>query len=289
MSDLAYYQRLPYEVRGRRMMLRIMEWYEYWQGNVYVAFSGGKDSTVLLHAVRSLFPDVPAVFCDTGLEYPEVREFVKTVDNVEWIKPKKTFRQIIQEYGYPAISKEQSQFIWEYRNTRSEKLQSIRLFGNKYGRGKISNKWLPIVDSDIKVSHKCCDIMKKNPSKAYEKATGRKPFIGTMAMESALRKSEWKRHGCNAFDIKRPVSKPLSVMSDGDIWKYIHENKVPYSKIYDMGYKRTGCMFCMFGAHCRNDNRFKLMEVTHPKIHNYCMHELGCKHVLDVVNKCNAG
>lgn len=59
---------------------RIIEWYEYFGGNVYVAFSGGKDSTVLLDIVRRIYPDVPAVFCDTGLEFPEIREFVKQHD-----------------------------------------------------------------------------------------------------------------------------------------------------------------------------------------------------------------
>ena len=55
---------------------RIIQWYEAKEGQVYVSFSGGKDSTVLLDKVRRLFPEVPAVFCDTGLEYPEIREFV---------------------------------------------------------------------------------------------------------------------------------------------------------------------------------------------------------------------
>lgn len=65
---------------------RIIEWYERNDGKVYISFSGGKDSTVLLDLARRIYPDIPAVFVDTGLEYPEIKEFVKTIPNVEGVK-----------------------------------------------------------------------------------------------------------------------------------------------------------------------------------------------------------
>ncbi len=74
LGDLRQMQSLPLQVKIRMTKERIRKWYEYWDGNVYVSFSGGKDSTVLLHIVRSLYPDVKAVFSDTGLEYPEVKK-----------------------------------------------------------------------------------------------------------------------------------------------------------------------------------------------------------------------
>jgi len=77
-------QALPLDLKIGLTKNRIRSWYEHWHGNVYVSFSGGKDSTVLLDLVRQDYPDVPAVFCDTGLEYPEIRDFVKTFDNVVW-------------------------------------------------------------------------------------------------------------------------------------------------------------------------------------------------------------
>lgn len=75
--ELRQKQSLPLESKIEMSLRRIKEWYSENQGAVYVAFSGGKDSTVLLHLVRSLYPEVPAVFVDTGLEYPEIREFVQ--------------------------------------------------------------------------------------------------------------------------------------------------------------------------------------------------------------------
>ena len=105
-DELRQLQRLPLEIKVEKTKRRILEFYEYFNGNVYISFSGGKDSTVLLHLVRSLYKDVEAVFCDTGLEYPEIREHVKTLDNVTWLKPKIHFKDVIEKYGYPAISKD---------------------------------------------------------------------------------------------------------------------------------------------------------------------------------------
>ena len=75
------------------------------------SFSGGKDSTVLLHIARQMYPDIKAVFVDTGLEYPEIRSFIKTFDNVDWVRPKKHFKQVCEEYGFPIISKEVSECV----------------------------------------------------------------------------------------------------------------------------------------------------------------------------------
>lgn len=105
-DQLRQLQALPLNIKIRKTEQRIREWYEHWEGNVCVSFSGGKDSTVLLDIVRHLYPNVPAVFSDTGLEYPEIKEFVKTFPNVTIVRPKHSFREILTKYGYPIISKE---------------------------------------------------------------------------------------------------------------------------------------------------------------------------------------
>ena len=117
---------------------RIIEWYLHYKGDVYVSFSGGKDSTVLLDICRRMYPDITAVFCNTGMEFPEVINFIRTKEDVLWLKPKMSFIEIVEKYGYPVVSKEQSQFIYEYRTTKSEKLKGIRWDGNKYNMAKVS-------------------------------------------------------------------------------------------------------------------------------------------------------
>ena len=97
-------QSLPLEGKIILAQQRIREWYDHWNGDVYISFSGGKDSTVLMHLVKELYPHVPAVFVDTGLEYPEVRKFATERADVV-LRPKLRFDQVIQKYGYPVIGK----------------------------------------------------------------------------------------------------------------------------------------------------------------------------------------
>ena len=225
---------------------------------------------------------MPAVFVDTGLEYPEVREFVKTIDNVVWLKPKMVFTRVLEKYGYPVVSKEVAQKISEIRNTKSDKLRNKRLHGDKKGNGKISEKWKFLIDAPFKISDRCCHIMKKQPIKKYEKETGRAAIVGTMAADSRLRASAYLKNGCNSFE-GRAVSTPMGFWLEKDVWEYIKTHNVSYSKIYDMGYDRTGCMFCMFGLHLDHSNRFDRMSRTHPMLYSYCMNKLGLK---DVINYC---
>lgn len=277
--DLEQMQSLPLEAKVRMTQQRIKAWYEHFDGEVYVSFSGGKDSTVLKHIVDGLYPDVPSVFVNTGLEYPEVRRFALKQPNVLRVDPKMKFYEVIERYGYPVPSKEQAKYIYETRTTKSDTLRQIHLYGKNGTRsGKISDKWLYLLDAPFKISHKCCDIMKKAPAKKYERETGRKPIVGTMTHESRLRREAWMQHGCNAFDSKRPVSQPMSFWTEQDVLQYIKTNELEIASVYGdivetdgqlrlTGCQRTGCMFCMFGIDQDNTpNRFQKMAHTHTPI-----------------------
>ena len=107
-------QNLPLEAKIEKTKQRIREWYNYFNGQVFVSFSGGKDSTVLLHLVRSMYPDVVAVYSATP-DYPEIREYINKQKNVITVNPAKSYIQILKEYGYPVISKETSEAIYYAR------------------------------------------------------------------------------------------------------------------------------------------------------------------------------
>lgn len=297
-GSLKQLQSLPLEAKIQLAKKRVNNFIDkFGIENVYISFSGGKDSTVLKHIIDSMYKGIPSVFVNTGLEYPEIRKFALEQENVVMIKPKLSFPKVIEKYGYPLISKEQSYYIYQFRNTKSDYMKNLRWNGDEKGSFKISDKWKYLVDSDIKISNKCCDVMKKAPIHAYEKETGRKGFVGTMVTESKLRLTSWLRHGCNAYELSTPQSRPLSVWTEQDILQYIKKYNVPICSVYGevqenengdlflTGVKRTGCMFCMYGVHIEQEpNKFQQMKITHPRQYDFCINKLGLKKALDLIN-----
>ena len=196
-QDLKIMQGWSLERKIRVTQTRIMEWYMRYDGQVFISFSGGKDSTVLLDLARRVYPDIPAVYVDTGLEYPELRDFVKTKDNVIWLRPRYPFTQILEKYGYPIISKEVSDVINGARKGQPYRL--ARLNGellDKNGKKSIYNceNYKYLLDAPFKISARCCYHMKKAPLNKFERQTGRHPITGVLACESKLR--EQSRSGC---------------------------------------------------------------------------------------------
>ena len=312
-------QALPLDVKILKTQQRIREWVNYFGvDGVYVSFSGGKDSTVLLHIARKLFPEIEAVFVNTGLEYPEIQQFVKSFDNTKILHPKMRFDEVIKKYGYPLISKEVSECVSQGRialtsNKYPYRLQ--KLMGtavDKQGRKSLYNKekYKPLLFTDFNISHMCCNVMKKKPVHEYGKLSHKVPITAQMTDESRLRKQQWLKNGCNGFNMKSPISNPMSFWTEQDVLHYIYDNQIEIAPVYGKvvfengkyfttGCKRTGCIFCMFGAHCRDDDRFLRLKETHHVQYNYCMgggsydggvwkptkEGLGMRHVIEELHK----
>jgi len=269
---------------------RAIQWYTSWDGKVYVAFSGGLDSTILLHLIRDIYPDVVAVFVNTGLEFPEVLEFVRTIPNVVWLKPKYPFKQVVERWGYPVWSKQVAMAINRYQNTKSDIQKTLRLSGGfnpntsrMQSKGVIPKEAHYLVNAPFKISERCCAVLKHQPFEAYERLTGSKAFVGTMAVDSKPRKDEVIKNGCNAFNAGHPTSRPMSFFTERDIADL--KTIIPYSRIYDMGYESTGCMLCMFGLQQEikkgKRNRFQLLKESHPRIHRLALPAFGIDKILD--------
>ena len=300
-EELKFLQALPLEVKILKTKARIREWITHFGvDGVYVSFSGGKDSTVLLDLVRQEYPTVQAVFADTGLEYPEIRDFVKGYENVVWVKPKMRFDEVIKKYGYPIISKEVARGIdygkkWLANGSPENYGTDIKkILGEPpYDKNSMYNnsKYKPLLDLSFNTTANCCAVMKKTPFKTIKKT----PITGTTAEESKLRMAHWVKQGCNAFDNKKPISNPLSFWTNQDILEYIKTTNLKIATVYGdivdkdtntsgqmcmsgcerfctTGLARTGCMFCLFGMHLeKGETRLQKLHKTHPKIYNYCM------------------
>lgn len=296
---------------------KLDQWYTAWNGKCYVSFSGGKDSTVLAYlAARYLSsfrtPPCPLtlVFVNTGLEYPEIQKFVN--DYAAWLRrefpritvelvrlrPKMNIRQVARKYGYSIVSKEVAAYVEEAR-VKPDGRSAARLRGEYFRKdGEPSEyncqKLEFLLYAPFIISSRCCGVMKKQPMNEYMRKTQRVPTMATMAQESRLRTKVWLKNGCNAFEGKHPVGKPMSFWTEQNVLRFIVERGIPYASVYGdivagdgendyvetlidcnlhcTGCQRTGCMFCAFGAHLeKGENRFERMKHTHPKHYEFCI------------------
>ncbi len=369
-GDLYQMQSLPLPAKIRMTEYRIREWADcYGEDGIFVAFSGGKDSAVLLDIVRKNRPGVAAVYVDTGLEYPEVRAFVKQHENVEILRPRRNFRSVIEKYGYPFIGKEVAECVYGARrymerllerekqeytggtvpnHTYMADLMGIDRRGDpgnelyqKLIRGEIpetdikapvrylilqgkyihkekgeatpeysrmynKERYKFFLEAPFEISSHCCSIMKKAPLKGYAKRTGRMPMTAQMASESRLRTANWLKNGCNGFDMKSPISNPMSFWTEQDVLQYVHHNRLPIASVYGevladyggcgkppagtdplslgifdegrplystTGCSRTGCVYCGFGCHReKSPNRWETAEkLSNPAIIDYML------------------
>ena len=366
-SDLYQMQAAPLSIKIRMTQYRIREWVRYFgEDGVYISFSGGKDSTVLLHLAREMYQNIEAVYVDTGLEYPEVKEFVKRHENVKIIRPKMNFRQVIIKYGYPMIGKEVAGCVYGARRyieklaEREKNAGCVEIVPNysymadlvgidrredrgnaayrSLSRGEIPStdikapvrylilqgkyphkengvetseyskmynkeRYKFFLDAPFEISDHCCSIMKKAPMHNYAKRTGKMPITAQMASESRLRTTNWLKNGCNGFDMKCPISNPMSFWTEQDVLEYIYYNNLPIASVYgdvvaegekgktkantmDMGIfdmdkpvfdttgcNRTGCVYCGFGCHReKSPNRWETAQkLSNPEIIDYMM------------------
>lgn len=157
-------------------------------------------------------------------------------------------------------------------------------------------KYQFFLDADFEISNRCCAIMKKDPVHKYNKLTGRVPITAQMASESILRLQKWLQNGCNAFELKNPISNPMAFWTEQDILHYcvkyniklasVYGNIVPDTKneidgqmtvsdyigvaddtpLKTTGCDRTGCILCGFGCHLekKGEGRFLRLKEIHP-------------------------
>ena len=179
--------------------------------------------------------------------------------------------------------------------------------GDRSAFSQVRYKFL--LDAPFEISNRCCNVMKKDPAHRYTKETGRLPITAQMAAESRLRTQKWLKNGCNGFNLKSPISNPMSFWVESDVLLYIRLHNLPIAsvygkvitddeksgqmslfpydpekeaglfvpdrmKLYTTGFNRSGCMYCAFGFFLekQHPNRFELIDiVSNSKIRDYCL------------------
>ena len=92
------------------------------------------------------------------------------------------------------------------------------------------------------------------------------------------------------------------VWTENDVLDYLRTYKIPYASVYGdilenedgtlytTGCARTGCVFCLFGAHAEKEpGRLQKLKISHPQLYKYCMKPweeggLGMKDIIDKFN-----
>ena len=264
-EQLKEFRALPLTRKINLTKTRLIEWYQMHDNKCYVSFSGGKDSTVVAdltaQVCKTLGCKLTLWFSDTGLEYPEIKEHVKSYANylrdrygievdliIDFPKDKNGkriwFKDVIHKYGYPIISKDVAEMVGrvqrngEISRRTGKKSMAAKLLDNEelMPDGNLSKfnipQWKFLVNADFPISGACCKIMKKNPGKRFNKESGLFPIIGTMTEESMQRRNKWLQNGCNAFDGDHPSSRPISFWTEQDVLAYIALNELPIASVY---------------------------------------------------------
>jgi len=254
----------------------IKKHYQLNNGNIFVSFSGGKDSTVLRHIALKLYPDLKVVFSDTTNELTEIYKYIKTFDNIIKVRPAMTFTDVIKTHGFPLVSKEVSQKVYELKHSQGKATKDTRMYGklkpNGKRNGKLSNKWQFLAEQTFDCTHKCCKILKKDPLDKWADENNMKALVGIMAGESALRDQLSKKQQ----ELYRGKIYPFlkTGWTEKDIWDYANKFNIRFAECYyDQNINgviipardRTGCEYCGFGITLEDKNRFERSELINPK------------------------
>lgn len=182
----------------------------------HVAFSGGKDSAVLLDLVKKALPkdSFVVIFGDTGMEFPDTYEAVKHVK--EQCEEDETPFYVSKSHFDPGDS-------WA-------------LFG-----------------PPARVLRWCCSVHKSTPQTLkMREITGKDnyigmDFVGVRAHESIAR----SRYDYENFGKKQKGQysfNPILEWTSAEIWLYIFCNNLYINETYKKGNSRAGCLFCPMGG-----------------------------------------
>ena len=307
-AQMAAMQALPYEVKVKRAELRAIEFVEKLDNmglSSHVSV-GGLDSIVLLLFLRKIGIDIPAISV-SALEDKSIQRVHRQL-GIENVKPGKSKIEILNDVGFPVISKKIAGRIdtLQHPTERNKTVRHAIITGEcgaqghfaKNSRMKLPNKWLELFAgyenenegvnyqiAPFKVSNKCCLYMKEQPCDKWAKEHNSKPFLGLMASEGGQREEALTEHGCNYFGKGVIRSAPFAPFLRQDLLQLALDLEAPVPEIYGTieckadgtlyttGAQRTGCSMCGFGVHMeKRPHRFDQLRQRNPKEWEFWMY-----------------
>lgn len=320
-ADFMVKEKQPYDFKVQYATIRAREFVQECDNrelNYHVSV-GGLDSITLFMFLKSIgihakgisvsyLEDVSIQRIHKELGIERLKSSVRSVDE-NGIEHRWTKQQILQEFGFPVLSKEVASKIETLANP-TEKNKTVRhavvtVETGEYGgfqknsRMKMSKKWLEkfggyaneIEGTDyqippFKVSSKCCYYLKEKPCDDWAKEHNSVPFLGLMASEGGRRAKSLRMNGCNYFGKSTIRSCPFAIFSRQDLLQLALDLNVPIPEIYGTierkedgtlyttKAQRTGCSMCGFGIHLeKRPHRFDLLKENNPKEWNFWMYE----------------
>lgn len=248
---------------------------EYGEENFYLSFSGGKDSTVVHHLLDMALPEnrIPRVFANTGIEYVDIVKFVKGLaekdDRFVIVNNTRNIRKTLEEYGYPFKSKEHSKKVSEY-----QAMGYIAPYLERYLTTEKTQYKCPDIlryqftdECTLKISHLCCDKLKKATIKKWLKRHPSVPITGMRKEEGGAR----IQLGCVLIKNGK-IKKFNPILPVTDEWEewFIQEQSIELCRLYyePFNYERTGCKGCPFAINLQE--QLETMEKYLPNERKQC-------------------
>lgn len=313
-------QSLPYEAKiahAEKVAFEFQEWAIANDKNLCVSI-GGLDSLTLYKFLMRLGIDATPVSV-SALEDVSIRRVHKKIPGMVPLKPYKNKKAVIEEFGFPVISKEKAGKIstLQHPTDKNTTVRNAIMTGDTgaYGgwrkntRMKLPQKWLELFGgpenekygtsyktAPFKVSNKCCYYLKEKPCQDWQKKNNMVPYLGLMASEGGQRRKALAKHGCNYYGKTTIRSCPFAIFNRQDLLRLAVELEVEVPEIYGViatkedgtlyttKAQRTGCNMCGFGIHIeKRPHRFDRLRETNPKEWKFWMYDVGWGEVLDYI------
>jgi hypothetical protein len=258
---------------------RFIEWYNIFGGEIYLSFDGTPESRVLVDIGQRFYRSGMAersgvmrlAHARTGAELAELDEYIarearllaaQSGVSIEYLEPEYRYDEIVKQFGLPVVSREVSACIASARRGAAWAVRELT-------EGK-HKRYKAIMDSGVKVSPFCCDVLRERPYKDYESRTGLARVIPSLA-EAGESEQIWMRVGCNSPE--RMESRPMSFWTRADVIEYANAAGIALP-----GFP-TGCARCMYGK----DAGYYRELYKRDEWWNRCVVSTGIERVLEIM------